>query len=280
MINVIWYKASRGNWDHGVLLSIFERNTEKFVQFNNVDARLAETAIVIVAGRPDVNELHERLSILKSGIVILTSEEDAFFDWRNAIPSHLDIWTQYYSPSTKKDIAERLLLGAPLRIRDYKINRHLPKKYKWSFVGQVQNPFRQECVDVLKTMDGGFLHVAGAFGGEVNGIEYQQYLDIMCQSEFVICPSGSMCVDSFRLYEAMECGAIPITDSRSPRDSENFNYWNEVHHENTIPQVANWEVLPSLIRNIEKYHVKPSNYWWDAYKSNLEKNLIYVADNY
>ncbi len=292
MIDVIWYKACRGNWDCGLLLSTFDKypqffnqiNSKSLPEFNTFDSR----AIVIVTGCPDEKELRKCLNNLQYGIVILTSEEDAYFDWRNAIPPHLELWTQYYYQQNKQPIKNRILLGAPNRIRDYKINRHLEKKYLWSFVGQVQNPFRQQAVEVLKTLPDGFLHTALAFGGEVAGVEYQAYLDIMCQSKYVICPAGSMCVDSFRLYEAIECGAVPITDYRSPRDPEDFNYWAEVHPKNKIYTVKDWNILThmfgdetdSTFKSDENYQILlRDNDWWFDYKKDLERKLISYATN-
>lgn len=276
MINVIWYNACRGNWDSGLLCSIFDAHPDKFIQHNSKPNVYCNHAIVIVAGCPEIIPLRNYLESIPVGIVILTSEEDSFFDWKKAIPPHLKIWTQYYSPN-KSEIKERLLLGPPSRLKDYKINKHLPKKYLWSFVGQVQNPFRQACVDVLKTLPDGFIHVAEMFGGVGDtGMEYQEYLDIMCQSEFVICPAGSMCVDSFRLYEAMECGAIPITDVRAPRDHSDFNYWKEVFPENCLITTKDWSRLPDALKMGMLMY--PSNIWWDMYKLDLQNKLLHAAN--
>jgi len=182
--------------------------------YYNVSEPISDSPIVIVTGKPsNIDILHGRLSHLNNPLVILTSDEDAEFEWKRAIPITCELWTQYYSPN-KSEIKERLLLGVPNRFKDYKVNSHLPKKYLWSFVGQCQNPSRQACVEVLRGLPDGFLHVADSFGGVENGIEYQEYLDIMCQSKFVICPAGSMCVDSFRFYEAIECGGIADFQSK------------------------------------------------------------------
>lgn len=278
MIDVIWYNQCRGNWDSGLLCSIFEKYPETFIQHNSKQNIYSPRAIVIVTGCPEIVPLRNYLQGIASGIVILTSEEDSYFDWQAAIPPHLEIWTQYYSHN-KAEIKERLLLGAPNRIKDYKINRHLPKKYLWSFVGQVQNPFRQACVDVLKDLPDGYMRIAEMFGGlGDNGTEYQQYLDILCQSQYVICPAGSMCVDSFRLYEAMECGAVPITDTRAPRDPEDFNYWRSVNPSGEPLALTDWRSLPTFLRM--KANPELENAWWLKYKLKLENKLLYAANNH
>lgn len=292
MINVIWYNAARGNWDSGLLCSIFDKHPDLFPQHNDKKLLFCKRAIIIVVGRPEVVPLREYLNSFDSGIVILTSEEDSYFDWKAAVPPYLEVWTQYYS-ANKSEIKERLLLGAPNRIKDYKINTNLPKKYLWSFVGQVQNPFRQACVEAAKKIPDGYLHIAGAFGGQVNGVDYQEYLDIMCQSKFVLCPAGSMSADSFRVYEAMECGAIPIADIRAPRDPENFNYWTDISIYCRLIQVTGWndKFVSWLINqgaesylnetkpeNIGLTQIQSRNYWWNQYKNVLEQKLISIAN--
>ena len=280
MIPVIWWQASRGNWDHGLLLSIFEKHPELFKQYNTKELYGPfgdETrGIIIVTGRPEIEPLRAFLERFKSGLVILTSEEDAYFEWKLAIPGRFEIWTQYWNAQTKGEIKERLLIGAPLRIRDYKINRHLEKKYLWSFVGQVQNPFRQKCVDILKGLPDGFLRIVDGFGGQGDGgMDYQEYLDIMCQSKYVICPAGSMSVDSFRLYEAMECGAIPITDMRAPRDNDGTNFWTECYSRNNLIQISEWS--QSFISELFKQGWLWNNDWWIVYKQELEQKLLNIA---
>lgn len=279
MIDVIWWKGSLGNWDHGLLNSIFDSFPTKFRQVNTNHWVIPQgRAIVIVSGKPDVAELREYLMRVESGIVILVSDEDAYFNWEAAIPSHLEVWTQYWHPSTKGEIENRILLGPPIRIKDYKINRHLPKKYLWSFVGQVQNKFREECVEVLKTLPDGYLQICSMFGGYgENGMDYQQYLDIMCQSRFVICPAGSMTADTFRLYEAMECGAVPITNVRSPRDSQGFNYWNEVYFKHNLLTINDWDELPLLLDQggpVTNLPIIIRNEWWFKYKEELTLKLL------
>lgn len=284
MINVVWWDRGRGNWDHGLLMGVFDKYQALFRQYNEYNPPMLDRAIVVVVNKPEIAPLRAWLDTLPEGLVILTSDEDAYFNYRMAIPERFEIWTSYYHAS-KSDIKERFLLGAPTRIKDYKINRHLPKTFLWSFVGQMQNPFRHKAVNILKDLkesggelSNGFLHRAPMFGGQLDGIEYQEYLDIMRQSTYVICPAGSMCVDSFRFYEALECGAIPITDKRSPRDAKDFDYWNECLDEfsaNQIIRVDDWDELPGQLRILSR----PLDIWgwWYKYKIDFENKLLRYA---
>lgn len=286
-MNVVWYDQSRGSWDQGLLRTIFDKHPDIFIQHNFKGWAHFDKAIVLVAGKPEVTALRDCLDTLKSGVVILIGEEDAYFDWKAAIPPHLEVWTQYWVQD-REEIRERVLIGPAGRLfygdgnLKYTVNKDFVKRqYLWSFVGQVQNPSRQKCVEVLKRLEGGFLQEVEMFGGYgKNGMDYQKYLDIMCQSKYVICPSGSMSVDSFRLYEALECGAIPITDMHSPREKDGFNWWREVCPEANLMLVQSWEDLNQEWFKEEFYQERlKMNAWWPQYKERLERKLIHIALN-
>lgn len=59
-----------------------------------------------------------------------------------------------------------------------------------------------------------FIHVSQNWHGTANNEEYvspTQYHDVMLNSMFAICPKGHS-VEQFRIYEAIETGAIPVMD--------------------------------------------------------------------
>lgn len=276
MIDVIWYNGAKGNWDSGLLASIFDGHPAHFRQHNTKAQVFFEKAIVIIVGNPEPTQVFNYLSKIKHGLAILTSDEVGEFDYKKAIPPHFEVWTQYYHAG-KSDIETRLLVGAPSRIKDYDTSP-LPKEYLWSFVGQVQHEQREKCVSVLRTLPDGYLHISKGFGGQENGMEYQPYLDVMRKSKFVICPAGNVCADSFRVYEAIACGAIPIVERRAPRDAEGFDYWGEVWQPNGLVAVNEWGALPSILRNTEQYtEVMDGNGWYDFYKEVLTQQLIDYA---
>lgn len=271
-INVIWYNGFRGNWDSALLSSIFD-NDKRFVQYNTKDNPVFDEAIIIIGKPIYLEQVRDYLVQFKKAIVILASDEDSFWDWKSVIPSHFTVWTQYYYQN-KQEIKERLLLGFTTRLKDVVLDKTQPRIYGCSFVGQTQNPFRQNCVEALRKYPNHFIKIADGFGG-VNGLEYQDYVNILCQSKVVLCPSGSMCTDSFRIYEALECGALPIVEPRSPRDEKHFNYWKEVDA-SILPCVRDWNDI-FFILNDEKFieqRTKECIEWWADYKQKLQHKLL------
>ncbi len=270
-INIIWYDGFFGCWDHGLLASIFNADP-RFVQHNS--GRPVFDEAIIIMGKPqDHLAVFDHLSKFKKALVILTSDEDSMESWKSFIPDHVQVWTQYYHEN-KSPIKDRLLLGFPTRLKDVTVDKTLERKYFCSFVGQVQNSHRRKCVDALEKIPGHFMKLASGFGG-VNGLEYQDYINILCQSKIVLCPSGSMCTDSFRVYEALECGALPIVEPRSPRDEKHFNYWKEVNAD-ILPCLDDWGSLPFLLQDTQyiEERTRQCLSWWDNYKQEFKQKLI------
>jgi hypothetical protein len=88
---------------------------------------------------------------------------------------------------------------------------------------------------------------------EIN--ENKFYFETMCQSHFCLCPAGDTSW-SFRFYEVLMCGSIPIVESwhhtyRSPDESNiNYNYYlfDEKH-------VFDYQMINSNYELFEKYHL-------------------------
>jgi hypothetical protein len=73
----------------------------------------------------------------------------------------------------------------------------------------------------------------------------------MRQSQFVLCPVGNCSLDTFRLYEALEAGAIPITlttNINQPYIRFVSHYWATLFGTHDLP----WIISPSWEENVSK----------------------------
>jgi hypothetical protein len=52
-----------------------------------------------------------------------------------------------------------------------------------------------------------------------------EYSDLLSRCKFVLCPPGNFSNESFRYYEAIVLGSIPIVSSATIQDFTNFDYW-------------------------------------------------------
>jgi hypothetical protein len=93
----------------------------------------------------------------------------------------------------------------------------------------------------------------------------------MAVAKIIPCPSGPVTPDTFRLWEALESGCVPIVDASCPKIGFPPYFWERMFGEKPPFQlVHNWDCLPDLIQ--EQVNEWPSNAialqgWWANYQS-------------
>jgi hypothetical protein len=125
----------------------------------------------------------------------------------------------------------------------------------------------------------------------------QEYAAMLSDSVFALCPVGNRSPDTFRFYEALETGAIPIAedwggapawkDMLSPMSLWRIKPWRERHWRSCgrkmmtrsywarvfggdfpCPRLCNWESLEATIRNIDAAEMsKTLGDWWRRRKA-------------
>ena len=146
------------------------------------------------------------------------------------------------------------------------------KKYTWCFAGQIHaQGDRAKMIDSLKKCNGEYhLHVAEGWQSG-DSLSTEEYKKILEQSIFVPCPRGNTSVDTFRLYEALEVGAIPIV--------EKSDYWRNLLGEHPLIETASWGNISNdinmLLENSERMqeHSNKVQSWWNEYKKQLKQKI-------
>jgi hypothetical protein len=94
------------------------------------------------------------------------------------------------------------------------------------------------------------------------------------------CPAGPQTPDTFRVYEALECGAIPILDAVSLR-SETRGVWPLLLGDHPLPVIEDWATLPDVMAEWLKDWEDKARWiqmWWRSYKKDMQlwlaKDLI------
>lgn len=267
-MNVFWHNW-RGNWDCSLLREIFDNN-EGFEQFEGTPsehmARGKSEAVVIFGFQEDATELVALLNSLKKFLFIYVSDECNRLDFRQ-IPKHGKVWNQCWT-TAHQTTDRHLLLGCRYDTAQIIEGLNKEKKYLWSFVGQAQES-RTHTYSIFERMKGGKLIKTTGFGGQNDGLPYNEYLQIFCNSKIVLCPMGNNCADTFRLYEAIEAGALPIV--------EGADYWSEFGV--PFPCVSDWGAAEWIINDYELNpdkliaHTEKTRLWWKDYKRKVLQDI-------
>jgi hypothetical protein len=121
------------------------------------------------------------------------------------------VWVQY---PRQEDRADGFLpVGWPGHFPPLLSDHEPERPNRWAFAGQVNHVRRKELVSVLRDTEGGVLVESPGF---TQGLAHRDYAELLSSAESVPCPSGPQSVDSFRVWESLEAGAVPVVDSQRP----------------------------------------------------------------
>jgi len=82
------------------------------------------------------------------------------------------------------------------------------KKYLASFVGSTTHNIRNKMIKAIKNKDDIYLSARG-WDQNVDIVQFNDFINASLESKFVLCPRGYG-ASSFRLYESMQLGAVPV----------------------------------------------------------------------
>jgi hypothetical protein len=240
-IPVLWYKASNSSWCHALPKWLMQSASyEHFTKYADVPSDGA--IVVIKADHVDVDELTYDLARFKWLLLMVCANEEGKWDTNalNHTPVNMKVWLQTPAPHQKADRYFPWGWAADSNMIDDE-----PRTLDWFFSGQVTHERRAQCVEALSDCRGNGVTVSTK--GFSQGLPRDIYLRLLARTKMAPCPSGPVTVDSFRVCEALEHGAIPMVDMKSPVRADPL-YWRAVFGEGVpFPTVEHWEDLPELM---------------------------------
>jgi hypothetical protein len=222
-------------------------------------------------GAENAAQINTAISSLEWCILIVIGDEGTEFPTNLLEHQNMRLWIQTPLPTTK---AHRFLIeGYPAGTTNWQAIRDLD----WFFAGQLTHERRIACYRALEPMSNGILRGTNGFG---QGYQHEEYINLMNRAKIVPCPSGPASPDTFRIWEALECGAVPILDARSLKP-ETIGFWDTVLGKSPLPMIEDWKKLPDMMTAILADYDRIqrfTQYWWKSYKLQwrdwLAKDLI------
>jgi len=153
------------------------------------------------------------------------------------------------------------------------------RKYVWSFLGQMNKASRPDMAAALSKVVPNFLFATDDLPGFVvhNKLENggkrlfpkKEFGEFLFESSFSPSPMGNANIECFRVYEALECGSIPIVEKRITLD-----YYRDLLGPHPMPTVRSWREARVLMTNLLKHPASMDQLqrecieWWNTYKVN------------
>ena len=114
------------------------------------------------------------------------------------------------------------------------------KTFFCSFVGSLTHPIRRALYDAYHDVGHGYVFSAQNWSQQVEHERLQEFIKITANSEFALAPRGYGAT-SFRLYEVMQLGAIPVYVS-----DKHWLPWQDELNWNDLCVIIKPEQIPSL----------------------------------
>ena len=141
------------------------------------------------------------------------------------------------------------------------------RRYLWSFAGDVKKSTRRTMLTSLNALPRGFVHLTEGFGS-ADSLSTETYRSLLEDTVFVPCPGGWANLESFRVYEALEAGCIPIVERRP-----GFDYFTDLLGAHPIPTVSTWSEAAELMSKWSPDEVESRRlsceHWWRVYRRRL-----------
>lgn len=243
---------------------------------------LSQGGVVVIPGRFNVEHvetINQWINQLRWAVVIITSDEESLFPWRELHHPNLRIYIQSPRPDLHSDPSLRFLpVGAPEPA--YLSTLPVPRKSTSVFFsGQVNHRQRDEMLAAFTDYPHASITPSPGF---TLGMDRKTYLASLAAAKVVPCPSGPASADSFRVWEALEAGCVPIVDDGPTVDSEGRavtdyprGFWE--FFDPPFPVVDNWRDAPRIADALLEQWPQSANRvsaWWQLKKRELRNRLL------
>lgn len=219
------------------------------------------------------------------------------------------ILRNYYRPGVMDQPNVHFLpLGYKKGLQQHLHNKPLSERqHYWSFAGALGGKLsRRLMVQEAEKIPGGKSYIEQGFSSSET-LSFEGYVRLMGDTVFALAPGGNQCVETFRIYEALEAGAIPIVEDpptlvilksiarellQPKRIRElrvwRLNYWRHNYHRLTrpsywtaafgeafpCPRISRWQDLDKTLQAIDSEALALEvQTFWQGYKASLVQTL-------
>jgi len=150
------------------------------------------------------------------------------------------------------------------------------KKYNWAFLGTVHGSSRFDLLYHHQKVKNGFSRATKKFGSK-DSLSSVEYYEILKDTKFLPIPHGYYHPETYRLYEALESGCIPVIENPQ-------NFFDKFYPGSPILKIKLWkessDIIISYLEDKKKINDLSTriNNWWKEYKKNLQNNFKETLD--
>lgn len=251
-------------------------------------ADVREGAVIVFPARRQVKyakQFKADLQRLKWAVVMLVGDEANEFPAHEIAMPHVKLWIMSASPEHHVEGARKIGSGVPPQgyefLPKYKEDA-INKPVDYFFSGQLTHDRRRGLAAELATLEEfkannkleGVVHYSEGF---TQGMPHNYYFQALAAAKVAPCPSGAVNPDSFRLYEALEAGCVPVVDAMAP-EIKHADYWTWFFDEEPpFPVYTDFDQIRGyIVDSVERSPALANKIsaWWQGKKRDMAYWLV------
>jgi hypothetical protein len=235
---------------------------------NNFDKFIDNSIIIVSVGKESNTRLIDYIKNYNDKdlkYTILHLSDEAFEQNIDFYRSSVKIIRNYYNEDY---VRKYNILTIPLGYQTNVKYTDNEKSVNVNFIGQLKSD-RNEMLINFNQIDSKFIHLTRMWN-DPQGLNTEQYSEVLSKSSFTLCPRGWISLDSFRINEALECKSIPV----SILDNDGSDYFEKIYGKHPFIIGKDWSDSYDKVisQNIEEKS-KEVIFWWNDFKNNLKIKL-------
>jgi hypothetical protein len=283
-VNLIWFGESANLWGKSWIESLLKNtNLVYYYPKKKEEAVLLDNCIVVTNNSESYDYIEALDKANKKYAVILLSDETVSEPmFYLSSPNCVYAARNYFSPRYwNNDKVFTFGLGYRHKFEQYVTPKVLASKRRrvWSFAGSLKAD-REHAFSCFKDITPYQLNILKFFN-DLNGLTTEEYADLLSDTIFCPAPQGGCNLDSFRIYEALEAGSIPVVLKRTQFQNIHPSYWHTIFvGEKEMPFVnaLNWEEASQICKKIIKEDrideiQQKCMIFWDSWKTKWQSSF-------
>jgi len=258
----IYHKKYSDVWIYEIL---------KKIKYDLIDSEKSlekEDILIIVDSNPEKKiEIYNELKLVCSKIFLFhLGDESGAYDLSKVYKNCDYVWRTFCSNKYFKNNQVRCI---PIGYKSGLVNKQENKrKYKWAFTGTPHKSSRHDLLFQFSDIKPFFCHKTDKFDEKI--ISVNEMSEVLSSTEFMPCPNGFFHPETYRVYEALECGCIPIVEKA-------YNYYDRLLPNNPFLKVDMWAEAKPIIKSWGNDQIKQKRdeckIWWNNLKNELQESI-------
>ena len=258
----MYHKKNSDIWIYEILKKI------KYNVINNTKNLQKEDILIIIDSNPEKKiEIYNELKLICSKVFLFHLGDESGASNLSKVYKNCDyVWRTFCSNKYFKNNQVKCI---PIGYKSGLVNKKENKrKYKWAFTGTLHKSSRHDLLFQLSDIKPFFCHKTDKFDEKI--ISVNEMSEALSLTEFMPCPNGFFHPETYRLYEALQCGCIPIVEDA-------YKYYARLFPNNPFIKVSKWGDAKNIIKNWQETQIKQKreecNSWWSQYKNDLQESI-------